>query len=321
MIPLDAADLVVIAGGALGIDTDTALGLLDVAACERALTQAQQGTAGCGGSDEPAVATAVLLDALIRHRPFAKANDLVAVAAAVQLLSLSGWQADLDPPGETRAMLSRLAARDLSPGQLADWLSPRLTPLPPLHLKETAMRRWMPRRKRPARRNAPFTRMSSQARQAIVAAQHEARGLCHAYIGTEHLLLGLLGENGGLAHAVLAAHGISPDTVRQQVLAIARAGDLQPEGHIPFTHRAKAALELSLSEATLLSQLFVSPEHLLLGLIREAHGVAAQVLHGLGADLDGVRSTVAGLLAAPGPVPGGQAGGPAGPLHADENDP
>src|SRR5450432_80565 len=121
MIPLDAASLVVIASGALGVDTDTALGLLDVAAAETALAQAQDGHSG-----EPAAAAAALLDALIRHRPFRRANDLIAVAATVQLLSVNGWQADLNPPGGTLAMLARLAAGELDCDGLAAWLAPRL---------------------------------------------------------------------------------------------------------------------------------------------------------------------------------------------------
>ncbi|MEP7026816.1 MAG: Clp protease N-terminal domain-containing protein [Actinomycetota bacterium] len=290
MISLNAADLVVIASGALGISTAAALDLLDVAACETALAQADDGASG-----EPAMAAATLLDALVRHHPFRRANDLIAMTAAVQLLSVNGWQSDLDPPGNTRAALASLAAGDLDPAGLAAWLAPRLSPCPSHHLKERSMSRWLPHRNRPARSDPPFARMTGRARQVVVTAQDEARGLCHPFIGTEHLLLGVLADREGPACAALAAQEISADAVRQRILAIAHPGRRPPEGHIPFTGRAKAALELSLREATQLSQLFASSEHILLGLVREGHGIAAQVLTGLGADLDSIRVTVARL--------------------------
>jgi prophage maintenance system killer protein len=293
MIPLDTASLVVIASGALGTGTDAALNLLDVAAADAALAQAQDGGA------EPAAAAAALLNALIEHRPFRRANDLIAVAATVQLLSLNGWQADLNPPGGTLAVITRLAAGELDCDGLAVWLAPRLYP------RETALHRWVPRRRRRRAGHDSLPRLTGRGRQAVVTAQDEARRLGHPYIGTEHLLLGLLDDRGGLVRPVLAARGIRADDVRQQVLAIARPGAGAPDRHIPFTPRAKAALELSLREAGRLDHLFAGSEHLLLGLIREGHGVAAQVLRGLGGDLDGFRGTVTGLLAERGTEPGG----------------
>jgi prophage maintenance system killer protein len=305
MIPLDVASLVVIASGALGTGTDTALDLLDVAAAETALAQAHDGStqAHDGSSGEPAAAAAALLDALIQHRPFRRANDLIAVAATVQLLSVNGWQADLNPPGATLAALARLAAGELDRDGLAAWLAPRLTPR--LYRSQTAMHRWMPRRMQRAAGGHAQPRLTGPGRQAVVTAQEEARRLGHPSIGTEHLLLGLLDDSGGLVRPVLAARGIRADDVRQQVLAIARPGAGAPDRHIPFTPRAKAALGLSLREATRLDHLFVGSEHLLLGLVREGHGVAAQVLRGLGGDLDGFRGTVTGLTAARGGQPGG----------------
>jgi prophage maintenance system killer protein len=293
MIPLDVAGLVVVASGALGTDTDTALSLLDVAAAETALAQAQDGGA------EPAAAAAALLDALLRHRPFHRANDLIAVAATVQLLSVNGWQADLNPPGRTLAMLARLAAGELDRDGLAAWLAPRLYP------RETALHRWVPRRRRRAGASESLPRLTGRCRQAVVTAQEEARRLGHPYIGTEHLLLGLLDDSGGLVRPVLTARGIRADDVRQQVLIIARPGSGAPDRHIPLTPRAKAALGLALREARQLDHFFVGGEHLLLGLIREGHGVAAQVLQGLGGDLDGFRGTVTALLAEHGTEPGG----------------
>jgi hypothetical protein len=290
MIPLDIADLVVIASGALGIDTDAALDLLDLAAAGEALADAQHSA----GAD-PAVAAATLLNALVRHRPFRTGNDLIAVAATVQLLAVNGWQADLDPPGEARAILGRLAAGDLAAADLAAWLSPRLSLVPHSGLRETAIRRWLPRRRQPAQQHPPFGRLTRRARQVIVAAQEEARALGHPYIGTEHLLLGLLDDADGVARDALTSLGIGPDAVRQQVRAIIGFGHRAPAGHIPLTPRARRAIDLSLREAMRLDQLFIRTEHILLGLLREGDGVAAQVLTALGADLDGARGVVGKL--------------------------
>jgi ATP-dependent Clp protease ATP-binding subunit ClpC len=120
--------------------------------------------------------------------------------------------------------------------------------------------------------------------------------LNHDYIGTEHLLLGLIGEDEGVASRALETMGISPDAVRQEVLAMVGEGQTAPTGHIPFTPRAKKVLELALREALQLGHNYIGTEHILLGLAREEEGVAAKVLTRLGADLDRVRETVIELL-------------------------
>ncbi len=120
--------------------------------------------------------------------------------------------------------------------------------------------------------------------------------LNHSYIGTEHILLGLIHEGEGVAAKALESLGISLDAVRQQVEEIIGRGEQAPSGHIPFTPRAKKVLELSLAESVQLGHHYVGTEHILLGLIREGDGVAARVLSGLGADLDGVREQVVRLL-------------------------
>jgi ATP-dependent Clp protease ATP-binding subunit ClpC len=127
-------------------------------------------------------------------------------------------------------------------------------------------------------------------------AQEEARMLNHNYIGTEHILLGLIHEGEGVAAKGLESLGISLDAVRAQVEEIIGQGQQAPSGHIPFTPRAKKVLELSLREALQLGHNYIGTEHILLGLIREGEGVAAQVLVKLGADLNRVRSTVIQLL-------------------------
>src|SRR6185312_9129351 len=134
-----------------------------------------------------------------------------------------------------------------------------------------------------------FERFTDRARRVVVLAQEEARMLNHNYIGTEHILLGLIHEGEGVAAKALESLGISLEGVRQQVEEIIGQGQQAPSGHIPFTPRAKKVLELSLREALQLGHNYIGTEHILLGLIREGEGVAAQVLVKLGADLNRVR--------------------------------
>ncbi|MFI7603653.1 ATP-dependent Clp protease ATP-binding subunit [Micromonospora sp. NPDC049366] len=141
-----------------------------------------------------------------------------------------------------------------------------------------------------------FERFTDRARRVVVLAQEEARMLNHNYIGTEHILLGLIHEGEGVAAKALESLGISLEGVRQQVEEIIGQGQQAPSGHIPFTPRAKKVLELSLREALQLGHNYIGTEHILLGLIREGEGVAAQVLVKLGADLNRVRQQVIQLL-------------------------
>src|SRR5712672_3441907 len=141
-----------------------------------------------------------------------------------------------------------------------------------------------------------FERFTDRARRVVVLAQEEARMLNHNYIGTEHILLGLIHEGEGVAAKSLESLGISLEGVRSQVEEIIGQGQQAPSGHIPFTPRAKKVLELSLREALQLGHNYIGTEHILLGLIREGDGVAAQVLVKLGADLNRVRQQVIQLL-------------------------
>ncbi|ASN50709.1 ATP-dependent Clp protease ATP-binding subunit [Sinomonas sp. R1AF57] len=141
-----------------------------------------------------------------------------------------------------------------------------------------------------------FERFTDRARRVVVLAQEEARMLNHNYIGTEHILLGLIHEGEGVAAKALESLSISLDGVREQVQEIIGQGQQAPSGHIPFTPRAKKVLELSLREALQLGHNYIGTEHILLGLIREGEGVAAQVLVKLGADLNRVRQQVIQLL-------------------------
>ncbi|MCW2699708.1 MAG: ATP-dependent Clp protease ATP-binding subunit, partial [Blastococcus sp.] len=141
-----------------------------------------------------------------------------------------------------------------------------------------------------------FERFTDRARRVVVLAQEEARMLNHNYIGTEHILLGLIHEGEGVAAKALESLGISLEGVRQQVEEIIGQGQQAPSGHIPFTPRAKKVLELSLREALQLGHNYIGTEHILLGLIHEGEGVAAKALESLGISLDAVREQVQEII-------------------------
>jgi prophage maintenance system killer protein len=294
MIELDVADLVVIASRVLKLDTHETLDLLDVEAAEMALAEARSGE----DQRDPASQAAALLHALLRHRPFQRGNEQVALVATVQHLALNGWHIDLDPPEAAHRVIADLTRGQLSPPQLADWLRPRLFPTDSSCAEEAPMRRWLPGRRRRNQAKDPFGRFTDRARRAVVLAQDEARLLHHNYIGTEHLLLGLLREERGVAAKALTTLGISLDAVHRQVEEIIGQGEREPAGHIPFTPRAKKALfEYPRREAMQLGHNYIGTEHLLLGLVRDSEGVAAQVLTRLGAFPSLIRRQVTRLLA------------------------
>ena len=145
-----------------------------------------------------------------------------------------------------------------------------------------------------------FERFTNRARHVVVLSQEEARLLNHNYIGTEHILLGLLGEPESIGGQVLAGFGITRDGVREEVVEKIGRGKSMPSGHIPFTPRAKKTLELSLREALSIKHNYIGTEHILLGLIREGEGVAAQILRDH-ADLLEIRAAVLNAVSAADP--------------------
>jgi len=147
-----------------------------------------------------------------------------------------------------------------------------------------------------------FERFTERARQVVVFAQDEARSLKHNYIGTEHLLLGLLREEEGLAARVLEGLDVSLEHVRVEVERIIGVGEESATGMIPFTPRAKKVLELALREARALRHNFIGTEHILLGVVRENKGVASEILRASGLDADDIRAEVRRLLSGPGRV-------------------
>src|SRR6187401_1135095 len=153
---------------------------------------------------------------------------------------------------------------------------------------------------RPEGTEALFERFTERARQVVVLAQDEARALKHNYIGTEHILLGLLREEEGLAARVLESLDITVEEVRAQVARIVGQGEEVTTGQIPFTPRAKKVLELALSEALSLGHNYIGTEHILLGLVRENEGVAARILLDFDADSEKIRNEVIRMLSGPG---------------------
>ena len=151
-----------------------------------------------------------------------------------------------------------------------------------------------------------FERFTERARQVVVLAQEEARTLKHNYIGTEHILLGLLREEEGLAARVLESLDITVERVRAQVVRIVGSGEEVTSGQIPFTPRAKKVLELALREALSLGHNYIGTEHILLGLVRENEGVAARILLDFDADSEKIRNEVIRMLSGPGRSPPGQ---------------
>ena len=301
----------------------------------------RSGSPGHDPEARAAARAAALLSALVEHRPLARGNEQVAVLATVTFLTVNGWQVDLEPAGNTAAVVAGLAAGRWSAADLTAWLSPRISgsgarqaprpepeapapetpahqaaaPETPAHAapaheapaheartpspaKEAPMHGWLPNLRRTARRKGDlmFRRFSPRAREVIISAQQEARALHHNYIGTEHILLGLVRDREGAAGQALHVLGISPDTVREQVLDIIGEGKQEPAGHIPFTPRAKKVLELAVREAVQLGHLYVGTEHILLGLIREGDGVGWHVLNRLGATVPKVRGQVFELM-------------------------
>jgi prophage maintenance system killer protein len=278
--PLTLPDLILIAGRVLDLDTDAVLGITDFAAAEAAVAAAAE-----AGADAPEQAAALLCE-LLQRRPFARGNQRVAVVAALQQLATCGYDLDPGPPQALPALVARIGAGTAGQAEAAAWLADRLLPRPS---KEFGMFERLTRR---GKGPGLFTRFTKPARQVVVHAQGEARLLNHNYIGTEHILLGLIREHDGIAAKALESCGVSLEAVRAQVEEIIGRGERSPAGHIPFTPRAKKVLELSLREALQLGHNYIGTEHILLGLIREGEGVAAQILVKLGGDLPHLRQQV-----------------------------
>ena len=298
MSRLDVADLVVIAARVLDLEPEAVLELVDLAAAEAALAEAGR---WCQ-RDPVAEGAAALLAGLVGHRPLTQGNRQVALAATLQFLALHGWDLELEPPAAARELVDGLAAGTVGRTELVGWITARLRPY---HKEQSMLDRLTRRRRDQCGDDASgrlFERFTDRARRTVTLAQEEARGLGHNYLGTEHLLLGLLAEQQGLAWRVLDHLGVSASAARGQVEAIIGQGHRSPAEPIPFTPRSKKVLELARREAKRLGHGYVGTEHLLLGLVREGEGVAAQILATLGADRARVVEEVTRMLAGPPPM-------------------
>ncbi len=282
MTAFEVPDLVIAASRTLGLGTGATVDLLDLAAAEAALAEANAVAAG-----DDVAAAAALLYALVLRRPFRRGNDAVALVATLQLLAVHGYRANLDPPAATTSIIAGISADEVDAAELRRWLMARVYCESDARQGEKAMRNWLP-----ARRAGLFGRFTNDARQVVVLSQEEARILDHNYIGTEHLLLGLIHAGDDVAARALESLGISLEAVRQQVEKIIGHGQQAPSGHIPFTPRAKKVLQLAKQEALDHGDGSIAAEHILLGLVREGSGVAAQVLTRLGASVEQVRHEV-----------------------------
>jgi hypothetical protein len=301
MIPMDLAGLVLVAGRTLGLHEEAALALADLDAADDILTTVEERGGG------PLRQAAVLLVGLVRRRVFGPRSAEVAVMAAVQLLALNGHEVDdLGSPAALREIFAGVSAGRIGDDEVAEWLQERVRSAA---APSQAARLLSWRRGEPGTPMDPgqaddwvegemFERFTVRARTVVENAQEEARRLDHNYIGTEHVLLGLLTEPEGIGAKALVALGLSPDAVRADVERIVGRGKGTPSGHIPFTPRAKKVLELSLREALKLHHNYIGTEHILLGLVREGDGVAAKILVESGANLPEVRQEVLRLLAA-----------------------
>jgi hypothetical protein len=281
----DLGDLVLIAGRVLGVDTAVVLDLVDLDAAEAALAEAAEAAPAA-----PEERAAALLCGLLERRAFARGNRRIAVVATLQLLATDGLEVDPGPPEALPALVARITAGTAGRAEAAAWLAGRLRPLAS---KEKGM---LGRFGGRGQRRPLFQRFTEPARRAVTGAQEEAREFGHNYVGTEHLLLGLLRVRDGVAARALESFGVSHEAVQAQVERIIGRGPGAPRGHVPFTPRSKKVLELALREALQLGHNYIGTEHVLLGLVREGEGVAAQILVRLGADLPRVRQQVAELL-------------------------
>jgi hypothetical protein len=299
--PLDLGGLVLIASRTLDLDEEAVLVSADLDAADSILTVAE----GCRG--DPVQQAAMLLVGLVRRRVFGPRSAEVAVMAALQLLALNGQEVDdLGSPAALRELVAGITADQLSNDELAAWLAKRVRPAdaPSRAARLLSWRRKEPREPTDLGRGddwmegGMFERFTNRARNVVKLAQQEARRLDHNYIGTEHVLLGLLDEPEGIGAKALVALGVSLEAVRADVERIVGGGEGAPEGHIPFTPRAKKVLEFSLREALKLHHNYIGTEHIVLGLVREGDGVAAKILVESGADLPEIRQEVLRLLAA-----------------------
>lgn len=295
----DQYDVLAVAARVLRCDSEDAVRRTDLDAVDRVLADVRR-TSGLTG------AAAVLLAGLIRARAFDGANRVVTLAVVLQFVAVNRADLRLEPVDEWDDLLDRISADETTPADVTVFIRDRLTPeritaedlqdqlKVELLLAEevTNLLSFRTVGELMGRGADMFERFSDAARRVVVLAQEEARQLGHNFIGTEHILLGILHEEHGAGAKVLAGMGVSAPAVRDLVVEIIGRGTGSGSGTIPFTPRAKSTLEHAYHEARRLGADNLGTEHLLLGLLRDAEGVAAQILMKLAGDLDDVRRKV-----------------------------
>ncbi|TDW86413.1 Clp protease N-terminal domain-containing protein [Kribbella sp. VKM Ac-2566] len=282
-------DVLAIAARVLRCDSDDVVRRSNLDAIDRVL----DGVRLTGGLAESA---GVLLAGLVRARPFGGANRVVAVAVVLQFVTLNRAELQLEPVADVDDLLDRIASGDAGHPEAAAFIRSRLEHHPVTaedlqeHLKielldglGDLLQDWW-------RGDPMYEQFSEPARHVIVLAQEEARGLDHVYVGTEHLLLGLITLGQGVASRVLADLGITAPAVRDLVVEIiGRGRSGAAAGTIPFTPRAKSTFEFAWGEARARGAEQVSPEHLLLGVLHDGDGVGGQIITKLAESTDEVR--------------------------------
>ncbi|MGZ0146157.1 Clp protease N-terminal domain-containing protein [Kribbella sp. WER1] len=286
-------DVLAVAARVLRCASDDVVRRSNLDAIDQVLTDVRR----TGGLAE---AAGVLLAGLVRARPFDGANRVVAVAVVLQFVSINGAELRLEPVVDVDELLDRITAGAADDAEAGDFVRSRLEYHPvaaedlqdalriELLLSEESLafdveQEWW-------RGIRMYEQFSQEARQVIVLAQEEARGLDHVYVGTEHLLLGVIVQGSAVASKVLADLGITAPAVRDLVLEIIGRGKSGAgTAAIPFTPRAKGTFEFAWGEARARGAEQVGPEHLLLGVLHDADGVGGQILTKLAEDVDAVR--------------------------------
>ncbi len=279
---LDLYDVLAVVARVMHCDPESAVRRTDLDAVAQVLSE----TTSPLCQDDLAEAGGVLLSGLVSRRPFAGPNRTIAVAVVLQLAGLNNADLELEPVEEVDALLDRVSSGQAPIAEVIDVVRHRLKcrelTISSLGLEDQIN----------PEESDMFEKFTERARRVMVLAQEEARNLQHNYIGTEHVLLAILEEGGGTAAKVLANLNISTAAARAVVLEIVGRGEQAPAGHIPFTPRSKRVLEYSLREAVQLGHQNIGTEHILLGIVQDGEGVAAQTLVKLGADLSKVRQLI-----------------------------
>ena len=268
---LDLYDVLAVAARVWRVDAETAIRRTDLEAVETALAIARM-------TNDLTGALGALLVRFVHDRPFEGGNRVVSMAVLLQLAGQNGSDLELEPVEELDDLLDRIKDGRAAGPEIVELIQHRLV-----------FRAFSNEVHCYPEEGEMFEKFSERARRVMVLAQEEARTLDHDYIGTEHILIAIAHEGEGLAAKVLANLNISETAVRATALEIVGRGTKAPPGHIPFTPRSKRVLEYSLREALQLGNNYIGTEHILLGIIQDGEGVAAQVLVKLGADLPKLR--------------------------------